>query len=431
MIESDHQLSFRTERRPLRLRRAYAREMKSTQISSPASHGPTLRVLHVLDNLGMGGAETWLMEVLRFWHRNGTNAPRFDFLATGGFPSYYDEEARKYGSNIFYLRYGRSNLASFVRGFRSILRNGQYCAIHDHGDYAGGWHLLMGRGTLPAVRVIHVHNPAFQIRDNYGVTVTRRFTAQIGKALVARYATHITGTSRQVIGEYGFDTFRFQRIPKMALHCGFDTTLFGDAAATRQSVREEFDWAADAKIILFAGRIDPSPEPGHRQNHKNSGFAISVGIEAVRSDPNVRMVLAGAASPAVRVLEERIAKARLAGRIQFVGVRNDLKRLMCASDVLLFPSRGEGLGMVAVEAQAAALPVLASTVVPRECVVVPELVRFEPLERSAAEWAAALLQHASMSREVVAANQRVATSPFAIENSARALIKLYMQGLRA
>jgi glycosyltransferase EpsF len=387
-------------------------------------------VLHVLDNLGMGGAETWLMEVLRFWHRNGSNAPQFDFLATGGVPSYYDEEAKTYGSNIYYLRYGRSHLVSFVRGFREILRRGQYVAIHDHADYSSGWHFLMGGAALPTVRVVHVHNPAFHIRYNYGVTMSRRITAQIGKGLVARYATHIAGTSRQVIGEYGFDSSRFGHIPKMALHCGFDTTIFEDIAGLGQSVRRELDWPEDARIILVAGRIDPSPDFGYPRNHKNSGFAVSIGIEAARLEPRVHMIFAGSPTPAVPVLQERIAKAGLAGRIKFVGVRNDLKRLMCESDILLFPSRGEGLGMVAVEAQAVGLPVLASTVVPRECVVAPELVRFEPLQRTAAEWAAALLHHASRPRDIAAANRRIAASPFAIENSAAALIGLYRQGLR-
>jgi glycosyltransferase EpsF len=391
---------------------------------------PEIKVLHVLDNLGMGGAETWLIELLRFWRRKGSKAPQFDFLATGGVPSYYDEEAKTYGSNIYYLRYGRSHLASFVRSFREILRNGQYIAIHDHGDYSSGWHFLLGGTALPAVRVVHVHNPNFQIRYNYGVTMTRRLTAQIGKALVARYATHITGTSSQAIREYGFDNSRFRHIPKMALHCGFDTTLFGDITTTGRSVRREFNWPKDARIILVAGRIDPSPDFNHPRNHKNSGFAVSIGIEAARLDPNIHMILAGAATPAVPVLQKRIAQAGFAERIQFTGIRNDLKRLMCASDLLLFPSRGEGLGMVAVEAQAAGLPVLASTVVPRECVVVPELVRFEPLQRTAAEWAAALLEHASRRCNIAAANQRVAASPFAIENSAGALIELYKQGLR-
>jgi glycosyltransferase involved in cell wall biosynthesis len=385
-----------------------------------------------LDNLGMGGAETWLMELLRFWHRQNraSEAPRFDFLATGGVPTYYDQEAKQLGSHIFYIRYGRSQLPSFTRGFRKVLCESRYCAIHDHGDHAAGWHFLMGRGLLPPVRIVHVHNPAFHIRHNYGVTAARRVTAQIGKTLVARYATHITGTSRQVISEYGFDTSRFRHVAKMTLHCGFNTELFGEPAALRTSVREEFGWPRDAKIILFAGRLDQSPDLDHSLNHKNSAFAVAVGIEAEALDPNIYMIFAGALTPAVPVLQERIANAGFTGRMRFLGVRNDLKRLMSASDVLLFPSRGEGLGMVAVEAQAAGLPVLASTAVPRECVVVPELVRFEALSRGPAEWAAALLQHAKQRRDVVAANRRVAASAFAIENSAGALIELYSQGVR-
>ena len=289
----------------------------------------------------------------------------------------------------------------------------------------------MGRSALPPVRVTHVHNPAYQIRHNYGVTLTRRMTAQIGKALVAHYSTHITGTSRQAISEYGFDEPRFKRIPKIALHCGFDPTPIENVEISRLAVRDEFGWPGDAKIVLFAGRIDQSPDMGHPQNHKNSGFAVSVGIEAARLEPRLHMILAGAPSPAVAVLQDRIAQAGLAGRIQFVGIRRDLKHLMHGSDILLFPSRGEGLGMVAVEAQAAGLPVLASTAVPRECVVVPELVRFEPLERGATEWATVLLTHASLPRDITDASQRVAKSPFAIEHSARALLEIYQQGLPA
>jgi glycosyltransferase EpsF len=388
-----------------------------------------LKVLHVLDNLGMGGAETWLMELLRFWKRRGQSAPRFDFLATGSKPSYYDNEARQLGANIYYLRYSRSHLLSFAYGFRNILRHGNYAAVHDHGDYVSGWHFLMGGDELPAVRVTHVHNPAFQIRDNYGVTLSRRVTAQIGKALVARYSTHIVGTSEQAIAEYGFAARRFQRVRKMALYCGFDPEPCGDPIAIKRIVCREFNWPQDAKIILFAGRIDQSPDQGHPLNHKNSGFAVSVGIEAARLDSQTRMILAGALSPAVPILQERIARAQFSGRIQFLGIRSDLKRLMYASDALLFPSRGEGLGMVAVEAQAAGLPVLASSAVPRECVVIPKLVRFMSLEQSPAEWARVLFTHASQPRDVAAANRCVAGSPFAIANSARSLLKIYREGL--
>jgi glycosyltransferase involved in cell wall biosynthesis len=199
----------------------------------------------------------------------------------------------------------------------------------------------------------------------------------------------------------------------------------------KTSVCREFGWPEDARIILFAGRIDHSPDIGQPQNHKNSGFAVSVGIECARKDRRARLLLAGAPSPAVPILEQRIAAAGFAGRMRFVGIRKDIERLMLASDVLLFPSRGEGLGMVVVEAQAAGLPVLASTAVPRECVVVPELVHFQSVEAGEAKWAAELLQHAARQRDIADANQRVAASAFAIENSAHALFRLYSEGLLA
>jgi glycosyltransferase involved in cell wall biosynthesis len=375
----------------------------------------------------MGGAETWLMEVLRVWAKSGVG--RIDFLATSGAPGIFDKEARQLGAQIHYLRYGRTYLPRFAKQFREVLRAGRYHAIHDHQDYASGWHFLMGATMLPPVRVAHVHNPAYQIRNNYGVTLSRRVTARVGKALVARYATHIAGTSRQVVSEYGFDASCFRRISKSVLHCGFDTTRFlGDTVVSKASVCREFGWSEAAKIILFAGRIDRSPDLGHPQNHKNSGFAVSIAIECARQDPRVRMLLAGAPSLAVPDLERRIATSELEGRIRFVGIRPDIERLMLASDVLLFPSRGEGLGMVAVEAQAAGLPVLASTTVPRECVVVPELVRFQKVEAGEAAWAADLIQLAAQPRDMLSANQKVAASTFSIDSSSCALLRLYSEG---
>jgi glycosyltransferase involved in cell wall biosynthesis len=386
-----------------------------------------IRVLQVIDSLGMGGAETWLMEVLRLWSKSEVG--RIDFLATSGKPGIFDEEAQHLGARVHYVRYERAHLPRFAKEFRRVLREGQYHTIHDHQDFASGWHFLIGASALPPVRVTHVHNPAYQIRNNYGVTLSRRFTARVGKALIARYSTHITGTSRQAIAEYGFDASPFRRIPKAALYCGFDPARFlGDTIAAKACICREFGWPEDAKIILFAGRIDWGVELGHPQNHKNSGFAVSVGIECARRDPRVCMLLAGAPSSAVPILEGRIAAAGVEERIRFAGIRKDIERLMLASDVLLFPSRGEGLGMVAVEAQAAGLPVLLSDTVPRECVVVPELVRFQNVEAGEAVWAHDLLQLAAQSKNYVSANQRVAASAFSIDNSARALLRLYSEG---
>ena len=386
-----------------------------------------IKVLQVVHALGMGGAETWLMEVLRLWHARGPLAPRMDFLATSGDRGIFDAEALSLGARIHYLPYGKKRLLSFARSFRRILAEESYDAIHDHQDYASGWHFLLAGRHLPPLRVTHVHNPAYQIRYNYGITFGRRITAGIGKYLVGRFATHITGTSRQAVSEHGFELPRFQKIPRAALHCGFDPARFaGDPVAAQKSICMEFGWPEDVRILLFAGRTDLSADLGHPQNHKNSGFAVHLAIELTKRDPSIRMIMCGAPSEATAVLQSRIDQAGVVGRVIMVGVRKDIERFMLASDLLFFPSRGEGLGMVAVEAQAAGLPVLASSAVPRECLVVENMVRFLDVTEDPGPWVKSV-------EEILAAerpgrrdcNLAVSKSPFAIEESAKNLERIY------
>jgi len=384
-----------------------------------------LKVLQIIDNLGMGGAEAWLIALLRYW-REFEPSLKMDFLATGGKLGVFDDDAGALGAKIFYLRYSQTRLPVFARGFRRLLLHGRYDALHDHQDYAAGWHLALGAGLLPPVRVTHVHNPTYQVEQNYGGTLRKRLTGRLGKAMVARYGTHIAGTSRQAITEHGFDAPAFDHIPKAALHCGFDTAPFaGDRAAARAAVRKAFDWPNEARIVLFAGRIDVSPDPGHPRNHKNSAFAVAVAIDACRRDARLHFLFAGAPSVATPILESRIADNGLGERIKLLGIRNDIARLMLASDTLFFPSRSEGLGMVAVEAQAAGLPVLASTAVPRECVVIPELLLFRDMQSGVGRWAQDLVELTMRPPYEGDANSVVATSAFSIANSAQALVALY------
>ncbi|MDB4412866.1 glycosyltransferase, partial [bacterium] len=311
--------------------------------------------------------------------------------------------------------------------FQQILKDGDYDAVHDHQDYSSGWHFLLARSDQPPVRVTHVHNPSYQIRNNYGVTWGRRMTAEIGKRLVRRYATHITGTSRQIVTEHGFDEPRFQNMPRQALHCGFDPNRFnGDSDEARQSISSEFGWPEEARIMLFAGRTDPSPDLGHAQNHKNSGFAVNLAIAAAHRDPALRMVMCGAPSMATPILQARIDETGCGGRIVMAGIRKDIERFMLGSDLLLFPSRGEGLGMVAVEAQAAGLPVLASTAVPRECLVVDGMVQFLEVSDDFEPWLRCIEETFSGAKwDRRSCNSEVAASPFAIRNSAELLRELY------
>ena len=138
------------------------------------------------------------------------------------------------------------------------------------------------------------------------------------------------------------------------------------------------------------------------------------------------MIMAGSGEQMRAKLEATVEAWRLSHQIRLTGIYPDVTRLMLGSDLFLFPSLAEGLGMVVVEAQAAGLRVLTSNGVPRESTVLPELVDFRPLEAGVAFWANETLRLLNLPRpEARLCNLAVRNSPFSIENSAASLLEIY------
>ncbi len=399
---------------------------------APASYAkPELRVLQVFSGLGVGGAETWLLALLKYFRDAQSDLPvtvKFDILLTGGTKAVFDDEAVALGARLFYVPFTRRKLLAFIREFRRILASGKYDAIHDHQDYIAGLHLMMGLGNLPPVRVAHVHNPLYH-RSEYVNGPVRRLSKSAGKVSLGRLATHVMGTSRQIVTEYGFDQSTFSKVKLGAAHCGFDVTKYkADYTEVHADLCRELGWEESARIILFVGRLDGAQfvHQGQMMTHKNPAFALDVARKCVANDKRVRLVMVGSGEAKRREFEVRVEELGLNERIRFLGVRSDVPRLMLGSDLLLFPSLAEGLGMVVVEAQAAGLRVLAADTTPHECVVVTDAIKFLPLDASLNDWVLEALRLINLPRlDSAECNALVRDSAFSIENSAAKLIDVY------
>jgi len=387
-----------------------------------------MRVLHIIDSLNMGGAETWLVEMVKYAADKNTGLPTFDFLVAGGQKAIFDDTVMNLGSHIYYLKLDKHSTWSFIRGVREILSKQEYAAIHDHQDYLSGWHFLFGIGKLPRVRVVHVHNPYYQLINNYGVTAERRMKQRTGRWLMKNLSTHIFGTSSKILREYNITTELFPRQKPGPFNCAFRIANFeGNHVTNKQALCRELGWPLHTNIVLFAGRFDQSLDINHINNHKNSAFAVQV-IKETSKD--TRMIMAGVNDFIHSAFTQYIRDNNLEERIVLLGVRRDMNHLMLASDLLIFPSREEGMGMVAVEAQAAGLPVLASDKVPDEVVVLPEMVRFLSLEKTFKEWAAAVMEMLSLRKaEDTTDDPRWSISPFNLEVCCERLSEIY-QGRR-
>lgn len=127
---------------------------------------------------------------------------------------------------------------------------------------------------------------------------------------------------------------------------GIDTERF--APAPRDAARRALGWAVDVPTVGVVARL--TREKG-----------IDVAIEAVALLPGVRCAVVGD-GPERATLEARARELGVGDRVEFLGVRGDVAAVMPAFDALLVPSRTEAHGMVAVEALACGVPVVASDV---------------------------------------------------------------------
>jgi glycosyltransferase involved in cell wall biosynthesis len=386
-------------------------------------------VLHIITILSVGGVEVWLLALLRhiqMLERTGQPHESFEILMTGGQRHDLDEAAAALGATLHYLPFSRRRFTGFAREFRTLLRERGYSAIHDHQDYAAGWHFLAGVGQLPPVRIVHVHNPPARLRFD-SRTALRRMGLRVSASLVRRFATHILGTSSQILDQYGFRRKEFPKQSIRTVHCGFDVNDFDEShEEANRNICDELGWPSPTKLALFVGRLDGFDPSKPGWNHKNPQFALEVARLALGRDPSLRFVMVGGGGGVQQQLEAQVREWGLTDRIRLVGRRLDVARFMAAAHTLIFPSLEEGLGMVAVEAQAAGLHVLASDAVPREAVVIPELVKFLPLSAGADAWSSELLRQLSMARyDASIAAEKVRRSPYSIEESYRRLHSIY------
>ncbi len=215
-----------------------------------------------------------------------------------------------------------------------------------------------------------------------------------------------------------------------AAHCGFDVTLYdGDYEKAHAELCREFDWNVSAKILLFVGRLEGAEftHNGRRMTHKNPAFALEIAKECIRRDDQIKLLMIGSGEEKRKEFEAQVRGWGVSENVRFAGTRSDVPHLMSGSDLLLFPSLAEGLGMVVVEAQAAGLSVLASDTTPRESVVASQLVHFMSLDLGPVTWSAQALQIMKAGRQSKQqTHEKVKQSAFSIENSAKQLIALYV-----
>ncbi|MBN1505719.1 MAG: glycosyltransferase family 4 protein [Sedimentisphaerales bacterium] len=196
------------------------------------------------------------------------------------------------------------------------------------------------------------------------------------------------------------------------------------AASDRSKIRAELGIPADARLAIYVGRlaaykgIDTLLDALGPILAEHRLFLLYVGCPD-KDIPGTGEML--------RRLKDRIAKEHWEDRVQFLGFRKDVPRLMASSDLLVHPTRIEGFGLVLAEAMAAGLPVVASDVegIP-EVVAGTESLMVRPDDPTALRQAVLEALNRTPSEASLAIEKaRLRASEFRMERRADAMIRLF------
>jgi len=122
--------------------------------------------------------------------------------------------------------------------------------------------------------------------------------------------------------------------------------------AVAPSLREELALQPSDVVIGYVGRLVPI---------KDLGTLIEAFADVAARHPEARLVLVGD-GPVRPALERQVAALGLSSAVRFAGWRRDLTRLYATFDLVVLASLNEGTPVMAIEAMAAALPVVATAV---------------------------------------------------------------------
>ena len=336
-----------------------------------------VRVLHITGSLNINGTETFIMNVLRNIDRTKL---MFDFLLYKKVTDGYEEEARELGSIIRYYSPRRKGYRKYKQSLESFFEKyaKDYQAVHYSGNtFSEILPIKIARKYGIPIRIAHCH----------GISTTglhNKLFHLLNRRLISSVATHCFACS-EAARNYGF---RGTKAMKQAIIIknGIELEKFKFNPATRDSKRKELNLENN----LIIGNV------GGFREAKNHEFMIAIMKEILKERPDARLILVGD-GPLKDHIKNMAVKAGIEDKIMFLGLRTDIEELLQAFDIFLFPSKYEGLGIAPIEAQAASLPVVASSIIPQETAVSP-LIQYLPLDLPASKWAHSILNAATFDR---------------------------------
>ncbi|MFP5264735.1 MAG: glycosyltransferase [Blastocatellia bacterium] len=369
------------------------------------------RVLHLINSFEIGGTERQAAALL-----GRLDPERYDIrlaaLRNRG-PFYKEIEGRFPNVPEFPLTsfYNLNALRQLSR-LTALMARERIDILHAHDFYAG---IIGGAaGRLAGVQVIACQRH---------LKLSDRAIHEWGTRLIHRMAHRILVNS-EAIRDHILSRDAAQAGKIVVVKNGISPAADPpEARDLHDRVCRELELDVDSRLVGMVARLQPVK--GHR-------FFLEAAARVIDKEPKARFVLVGD-GPLKSDIEGQAANLGLQGRVRLLGDRPDAARLAASFDLLVLSSLHEGLPNAVMEAMAAGVPVVATTVGgTKELIVDGETGYLVPPADSDAlsERIAFALANTADRRRVAEAARRFIGAEFGMGRMVESVEKLYDELMR-
>lgn len=360
-----------------------------------------IRVLQVLGGLEAGGAESFVMNLYR---KIDKSKVQFDFVKHITHKGVFEDEIHQMGGKVYQCpRYTGKNHFAYCKWWNNFFEeHPEYHVIHGHVRSTAAIYLKIANNH-GLVTIAHSHSTS----NGSGVSAMVKDLMQLPIRNTADYLFACSDRAGEwLFGKKATKKPNYQMIPN-----GIDLSRFAFDEKKRFQMRKELFIDETALVLGHVGRMT---EP---KNHK---FLLQLFAKYHSENPNSKLLLVGDGELYEEV-KQQCKQLKIADDTIMVGSKTNTEDYYQAMDAFLFPSLWEGLGIVAIEAQANGLPCLVSENIPREALV-EESVKVLDL-RASDEWLLELSKISAGNRRLIDEKLR----PYDVSIVAIRLQKFYLE----
>lgn len=356
-----------------------------------------------------GGIESFLANVIQ---RLDMQQLSVDIVAASLKDSVFTQSLEQIGVQFWELSGSTRKMHRNLTMFRRLLAERHYDVLHLNIYQALS--MCYAREAKKAgvpVRIIHSHNTALRKSVARPIKIAIH---EVSKRWMAGNGTKFLACSS--------DAAQFM-FPKNIAHSGCFSVVPNGIETERfrfnEEKRDDFrtQWGLQGKLVV--GNI------GRLCYQKNQTFLLDVFSRLQSMQPNSKLLLVGAGDEE-HILRDKARRLNIEADVLFYGTTSTPEETLWAMDIFVFPSLFEGLGIVAIEAQTAGIPVFCSEAIPKEAYVTEQMHQI-PLSEGAENWAKQISEWQPI-QDRIEPMFKVRQAGFDIADVARQMADYYLEG---